>query len=158
MERHAILMKEIDLIQACINRMAQNSFMVKGWLITLYAAIFVVVPLRFDYRIPSFIAMLTVLCFWYLDGFFLKIETLYRWKYNWVIKNRISTDKFSFDLNPHFAQMWIANDNSCPKSEPSVPSKMRSRTLWPLYFLLFAVALLAFINTFTGWIVPFQNS
>lgn len=158
MERHTVLIKEIDLIQSCISRMAQNSFMVKGWLITLYAAIFVVVPLRFDYRIPSLIAMLTVLCFWYLDGFFLKIETLYRWKYNWVIKNRSSTDKFSFDLDPHNTHMWAANDGSCPNSEPCVLCKMLSRTLWPLYLLLLVVALLAFINTFAGWIVPFQSS
>ena len=31
-ERH----KEIDLIQSCINRMAQNSFQVKGWTVALY--------------------------------------------------------------------------------------------------------------------------
>lgn len=29
-EKQAILYKEIDLIQSCINRMAQNSFMIKG--------------------------------------------------------------------------------------------------------------------------------
>lgn len=158
MKHRAVLTKEIDLIQACINRMAQNSFMVKGWLITLYAAIFVVVPLRFDYRIPSFVAMLTVLCFWYLDGFFLKIETLYRWKYNWVIENRLSSNDHFFDLNPHNTKMWRTNAGETPGSEPSVLSKMCSRTLCPMYLLLFVVALLAFINTFTGWIVPFQNT
>ena len=34
------LFKEIDLIQGCINRMAQNSFMLKGWAVTLAAGIF----------------------------------------------------------------------------------------------------------------------
>lgn len=158
MEPGSVLMKEIDLIQSCINRMAKNSFVVKGWLITLYAAIFVLLPLHFDYRIPSFIAMLTVLCFWYLDGFFLKIETLYRWKYNWVIKNRLSSNEFSFNLNPHNSRMWVKDDGSHPKSEPYVLSKMFSRTLWPLYLLLFVVALLAFVNSFAGWIVPFQSA
>ena len=27
--------KEIDLIQSCISKMANNSFLIKGWLITL---------------------------------------------------------------------------------------------------------------------------
>ena len=44
----AILEKEIDLIQACINRMAQNSFMVKGWAITLIAVVLALLPESFD--------------------------------------------------------------------------------------------------------------
>jgi len=31
--------KELDLIQGCITRMAQNSFMIKGWGFTLVAAL-----------------------------------------------------------------------------------------------------------------------
>lgn len=154
MYRDSVLTKEVDLIQACITCMAQNSFMIKGSLITLYAAIFVVIPLQFNYRIPSLVAALTVLCFWYLDGYFLKLETLYRWKYNWIIKNRSNDDQFPFDLNPHNKQMWLEDDRSRPKDEPCVLSKMFSRTLLPLYLLLFLVALLVFINSFTGWLAP----
>ena len=29
------LHKEIDLIQGCINRMANNSFLLKGWLVSI---------------------------------------------------------------------------------------------------------------------------
>ena len=36
--------KEIDLIQACITRMAQNSFMVKGWFVSLYAVVLALLP------------------------------------------------------------------------------------------------------------------
>ena len=39
-ERH----KEIDLIQSCINRMAQNSFQVKGWTVALFAVILALGP------------------------------------------------------------------------------------------------------------------
>lgn len=39
-----VLEKEIDLIQSCVTRMAQNSFMVKGWLITLVAVILALLP------------------------------------------------------------------------------------------------------------------
>ena len=30
------LFKEIDLIQSCIERMARNSFYVKGWALTIF--------------------------------------------------------------------------------------------------------------------------
>jgi ABC-type proline/glycine betaine transport system permease subunit len=33
------LHKELDLIQNCITRMANNSFLLKGWLITLIVAV-----------------------------------------------------------------------------------------------------------------------
>ena len=42
-ECKAIMDKEIDLIQGCISRMAQNSFIIKGWAITLVA---VALPLQ----------------------------------------------------------------------------------------------------------------
>ena len=43
-----VLLKEIDLIQACINRMAQNSFMIKGWTISLVAVVLALLPESFD--------------------------------------------------------------------------------------------------------------
>lgn len=39
METHTNLHKEIDLIQECIKRMASNSFMLKGWTITIFAIV-----------------------------------------------------------------------------------------------------------------------
>lgn len=36
--------KEIDLIQACISRMAQNSFMIKGWFVSIYAVVLALLP------------------------------------------------------------------------------------------------------------------
>ena len=85
-----ILNKEIDLIQGCINRMAHNSFIVKGWLISLIAVILTLLPENFNIRILCIVAILITICIWYLDGFFLKVEKLYRWKYEWVIEKRIN--------------------------------------------------------------------
>jgi len=39
MDNTEILHKEIDLIQGIINRMANNSFLLKGWIISLIAVI-----------------------------------------------------------------------------------------------------------------------
>lgn len=38
-QKNNILHKELDLIQAAINRMAQNSFLIKGWFFTLLTAL-----------------------------------------------------------------------------------------------------------------------
>lgn len=38
------LHKEIDLVQGCINRMAQNSFHIKGWTVTIFAVVLALLP------------------------------------------------------------------------------------------------------------------
>ena len=37
--KQTILHKEIDLIQDCIKRMANNSFLIKGWTVSLIAVV-----------------------------------------------------------------------------------------------------------------------
>lgn len=149
MQNKDILEKEIDLIQACINRMAQNSFMIKGWMISLIAVIIALLPekIGLNIRVLCIVAFAVTICFWYLDGFFLKTERLFRWKYAWVIKNRPETLEFAYDLNPHNAQTWIGGDK-----EPSVLSIMFSKTLRPLYLLVSSVELFVFLNSIFNWI------
>ena len=106
-ERKEILYKEIDLIQSCITRMAQNSFMIKGWMITLVAVILALLPEKFDIKTLCFVGSIIISCFWILDAFFLKTEKLYRMKYEWIIQNRMNCDDYQFDLNPYNSNMWI---------------------------------------------------
>ena len=71
------LHKEIDLIQGCINRMAQNSFLIKGWTVTLFAVVLALLPEKVDQnnRILLGIVMLAIsIMFWYMDSFFLATE------------------------------------------------------------------------------------
>lgn len=97
-----VLHKEIDLIQSCITRMAHNSFLIKGWTITLVAVVLALaekvtnpVPLCLTILIP-------LLSFWYLDAFFLYTEKLYRKMYEWVIEQRgQGNDENLYDLNSH---------------------------------------------------------
>ncbi|AYD40814.1 hypothetical protein D4Z93_09860 [Clostridium fermenticellae] len=112
-----IIHKEIDLIQACITRMANNSFLLKGWyitLITVMLTLFFAQHCRIE-LIGLFIFVITAV-FWGLDGFFLKTEILYRWKYSWVIKERLKDNQDNlYDLDPYNKDMWIdANSkNDC---------------------------------------------
>lgn len=149
--RQVVLEKEIDLIQSCISRMAQNSFMVKGWLITLLAVIIALLPETFDVRILCIMGTVITLCFWYLDGFFLKTEKLYRWKYEWIIKNRYESEDFFYDLNPYNKETRLKNDDGNEKTEPNVLSVMITKTLLPMYLPLFFAVIILFINTYAKW-------
>lgn len=147
-----ILEKEIDLIQSCVNRMAQNSFMVKGWLITLVTVILALLPENVNVRGVCIIVLLATFCFWYLDAFFLRLERLYRWKYEWVIAKRVESDKFYYDLNPMNRDMWLLPKTCIPKEAPSVVRVMFTKSLTPLYGMIVGVTLFIFINTWLNWI------
>lgn len=123
-----ILHKEIDLIQSVITRMANNSFLLKGWLITLIA---VILALSKDTILISEIAYLgIIIClpvfvFWYLDAFFVHKERCYRKLYEWVIQNRESSDEYLYSLN------YKRFENEVQ----SIFRIMFSETLFPFYGL-----------------------
>lgn len=77
--------KHLEFIQVVINRLAQNSFMLKGWTVTLLAAIFVFAN-KSDNMDKAYlwIALVPILFFWSLDGYFLQQERLFRHLYNYV--------------------------------------------------------------------------
>lgn len=66
--------KEIDLIQSCITRMAQNSFMIKGWFVSLYAVVLALLPEKINLFLLCTVLIMVNLMFWYLDAFFLRME------------------------------------------------------------------------------------
>ena len=74
-------MKHLDFIQGIITRMNANSFMLKGWAVTLVVALF---ALDISKENISFvkIALLPVFLFWLLDGYFLYQERLFRSVYD----------------------------------------------------------------------------
>ncbi len=97
-----ILHKEIDLIQGVITRMANNSFLLKGWIVSLIA---VLLALTKDTIVATqllyfcVILLIPVFVFWYLDAFFLHKERCYIKLYEWVISNRQTSNDFLYDLN-----------------------------------------------------------
>lgn len=97
-----ILHKEIDLIQGVINRMANNSFLLKGWLITLIVGVLALTKdtiLTNDITYLSIVLILPVIVFWYLDAFFLHKERCFRELYKWVIENRKESDDYLYSLD-----------------------------------------------------------
>lgn len=99
-DRQTILHKEIDLIQECIKRMANNSFLIKGWTVSLIAVVLALAKDKIDLMYICLILLIPVIGFWYLDTFFLRTEKMYRKMYEWVIKNRLQSDERMYELDP----------------------------------------------------------
>lgn len=99
---HQNLHKEIDLIQDCIKRMAHNSFLLKGWAITLVAVVLALVDKKVSPYFLGLVILFPLVSFWYLDAFFLYTEKLFRKMYEWVITERPKGNSdHMYDLNPH---------------------------------------------------------
>lgn len=64
-------------IQATIIRMAANSFLIKGWSVTLVAALFALASVDSRQEL-GWLALLPAVTFWILDGYYLRQERLYR--------------------------------------------------------------------------------
>ena len=139
------LHKELELIQDIIKRMADNSFKLKAWLLTVMGG---VLALSKDilfvsketsvnnyavYGLISFLILLIIL-FWYLDGFFLRTEKLYRNLYQWVIQCRPVTEEYLFDLNT-FKRTCKGKEKDIEAETDSILKVMFSKTLLPFYLL-----------------------
>ena len=72
------VIKHLEMIQRIINRLGSNSFLVKGWSMTILAAgiLFLAHSSTSEYIILTF--TIPVVGFWILDGYFLHQERLFR--------------------------------------------------------------------------------
>jgi len=89
----------LGMIQAIIIRMAGSSFMLKGWSVTLVAALFALAAADTN-QAYVYLAYFPAFMFWGLDAYFLRQERLFRALYDHV---RVLPDaelKFSMDTTP----------------------------------------------------------
>jgi len=87
--------KYLEMIQNIIFRMASNSFLLKGWAVTLAVGTFVFASNYAD-RILFFAANVPISIFWFLDAYYLQQERKYRVLYN----NALGENGVCFDLKP----------------------------------------------------------
>lgn len=85
--------KHLEFIQGVINRHNSNSFRIKGWAITITAAIFALTgTIKEPYL--CFVALGPILMFWVLDSIFLANERCFVSLYTCVSKdNKLKVDK-----------------------------------------------------------------
>jgi len=126
--------KHLEFIQAVITRKNSNSFFIKGWSISIIAALFVLGADDFDEKYLM-IALFTTIMFWILDGFFLSQERKFRALYNNI--RTIKEEKIDFSMNTNQAK---------PNTRNSWFRSLFSYTLFLFYG--FMIALLWLINYF----------
>ena len=90
--------KHIDIIQSTISRMAQNSFIVKGWAVTILIWLFVFLQ-KNESKSDLFIYITPILFFWVLDSYYLWQERLFRKLYNKIIDDLTSESDLSMDTS-----------------------------------------------------------
>ena len=77
------VIKHLEIIQGVINRLANNSFLIKSWSMTIISVAILFISRNqncSEYIILSF--LIPVLGFWILDGYFLWQERIFRGIYN----------------------------------------------------------------------------
>jgi hypothetical protein len=98
----------LEMIQGVINRLGSNSFYIKGWGVALVSGLFALAAKDSQ---PHFVyvAFLPVLFFWFLDGYFLHQERLFRKLYDYVRVQSVDRIDFSMNLKPVLegSESWL---------------------------------------------------
>jgi hypothetical protein len=92
-------LKHLEFIQQAINRMASNLFLLKGWTVTLIAAMFALAA-KESRDFYFLLAYFPTLMFWLMDGYFLSQERRFRSLYDHVRTLDESAIDFSMDTQP----------------------------------------------------------
>ena len=92
--------KHLELIQGVINRMAGNSFHLKGWSVVLVSALFALAGAEAKVYFV-YLAYLPAIAFWVQDGYFLRQERMYRQLYDAVRNVKDPQSDFSMDTREY---------------------------------------------------------
>lgn len=102
--------RHLELIQGVVNRMSSNSFMLKGWAVTLVAGIFVLAGKDTE-KLYFLVAYVPVIIFWWLDAYYLLQGRLYRALYDKV--RQTSEDNIDFSLDATATEFVNASNCFC---------------------------------------------
>lgn len=90
------LHKHLDFIQNVIARLANNSFLMKGWTLTVSGAFFGLAAKESSPEVAA-VGLLPAAVFWGLDAYYLRQERLFRGLYDLVAQGSQEVGPFSMD-------------------------------------------------------------
>jgi hypothetical protein len=85
--------KHLEFIQTVIARQAGNSFLLKGWSLTVAAALYGFTAAHLNWRL-ALLGLVVIAAFWWLDAYFLRQERLFRCLYDDVRKEHAGIAPF----------------------------------------------------------------
>lgn len=100
--------KHLELIQGVINRMASNSFLFKGWSITIIAAISAYAAKDANPAL-MIVPIVTTVLFWSVDAYYLMLERAFRALYSTVATKPVAEIDYSLtvDRNQIKITSWL---------------------------------------------------
>jgi hypothetical protein len=96
--------KHLEFIQAVVTRLANDSFLMKGWALTVSGAIYGFAVNATSGPLAA-IGLMPVAVFWGLDAYFLRQERLFRALYDRVRRRDPAVEPFSMNTGPGVAQV-----------------------------------------------------
>jgi len=99
-------LKHLEFLQNVITRKNTNSFYIKGWAVTIVAALFALAT-KDSEKSFLFVAALISFSFWILDAFFLQQERAFRILYSSVSKKINSDIDFSMEIDDGGFSGWM---------------------------------------------------
>jgi hypothetical protein len=127
--------KHLEFIQGVINRMGFNSFILKGWTITLVAALFALAQKETN-SVSMCLAYFPTVIFWLLDSYYLWQERLFRKLYDKVRLMNESQIDFSM------------NTSVVAKEAGGMASVIISRTIIPFYgIIILTILFIVYVST-----------
>lgn len=100
-------MRHLELIQGVISRMAKCSFALKGWAVTLVAALFALASKESNHTY-FYISYVPIIIFWFLDAYYLYQERLYRALYEKA--RHMKNEDIDFDLNANCDEFKVGKN------------------------------------------------
>jgi hypothetical protein len=127
--------KHLEFVQNIINRMSNNSFLLKGWNVTVSTAI---LSLMVGVANPLFvvIALFSSLSLWGLDAYYLRQERLYRLLYEDLQRNIIQKKTKAIEL-------FSLSTKKYDSETPSWVRTLWSKSVFGLHGVVVAVIILA---------------
>ncbi len=98
--------KHLEFIQGVINRMASNSFLFKGWSITIIAGISAFAAKDSNSAL-MIVPIVSTLLFWGVDAYYLMLERAFRDLYNTVASKPASRIDYSMKPEGISASTWL---------------------------------------------------
>ncbi|ANB09203.1 hypothetical protein SAM40697_5247 [Streptomyces ambofaciens] len=89
----------LELIQTIVARMGNNSFLIKGWSLTISGALLAFAVGNDDASV-AVVSFVPIVAFWFLDGYFLYQERLFRRLYDRVRRPETAVEPFAMDVAP----------------------------------------------------------
>src|SRR4051812_44180277 len=105
-------LKHLELIQGAVTRLASNSFLIKGWAITVAGAFFGFALTSHSTQL-AIAAVVPTVAFWSLDTYFLRAERLFRALYDEVRLKDTRIEPFYMGATgPKFVKRVRAQDTA----------------------------------------------